>query len=408
MPTPTICIDSDFLGSSRHFVIDDGYTWSDSVPRGSWHLSGECKTAPTSRCLDTLLRLAAKPLPTLPHRYLKAMATLATGSHPPVAWQHAVPQVVYQKYFKNLIQETSSYFPDLPTDYYETVWTAGSRLLNSLKPAKVDVARWSQLSADPHGNATVVDSFKPGRTGYARPVTYNRFGTRTGRLTVEDGPNILTLKRECRDMLRSAFPDGTVCSLDFSALEVRIVLAAAGRSSSATDIYADIATNLFGGEVQRNVVKVAVISELYGVSRSALVARLQVSDDKVDKFIDVIKEHFKLRELRQQLKDELQASGRLRSRFGRPLVLAEGHDNLLINTYAQSTGVDVTMLGFDSVVRSLGTEGIRPLFVLHDALFLDVRGDRMRDVQACDAVSVTGYEDLFPLKLEIIHDTKNP
>jgi len=224
---------------------------------------------------------------------------------------------------------------------------------------------------------------------------------------VEDGPNILTLKKGCRDMLRSAFPDGTVCSLDFRALEVRVVLAAAGRSSSAVDIYADIASNLFDGEVERDVVKVAVISELYGVSRSALVARLQVSDAKVDKFIDVIKDHFKIRELRQKLKDELQASGRLHSKFGRPLVLTEGHDNLLVNTYAQSTGVDVAMLGFDSVVRSLGTEGVRPLFVLHDALFLDVRGDRMRDVEACDAVAVTGYEDPFPLKFESIHDVKN-
>lgn len=395
-----ICIDAALLGTERHFIVEDGFRWSESVPRGSWHLSGRYKTAPTSKCLDTLMRLVNSSSPQLPPQFIKAMSTLVTGSHEGhIMWQHVVPQKVFQNYFKNIVQETSSLFPTLPLDYYETVWAAGSRLLGSLKPAKVDPTRWAEI-AETQQNSQVIDSFKPGKTGYARQVIYNRFGTRTGRLTVEDGPGILTLKKDNRDMLRTSFPGGCVCSLDFRALEVRIVLAEAGTISSHDDIYDEIATRQFGGAIPRDVVKVAVISELYGVSRSALVARLQVSDSKVDAFIDVIRRHFKLAELRARLKEELHTNGRLRSRFGRPLFLEEGHDNLLVNTYAQSTGVDVAMLGFDSVVRTLGSEGVRPLFVLHDALILDVRGDRLADVKAVESVDVPTYEKKFPLKFE--------
>jgi len=329
------------------------------------------------------------------------MATIVTGSHEGhIMWQHSVPQGVFQNYFKNIVQETSTFFPSLPKDYYETVWTAGSRLLGTLKPAKVDVGRWSQHLSEHNQNSAVIESFRPGKTGYAPPVVYNRFGTRTGRLTVEDGPNILTLKKSHRDMLRSSFPGGAVCSLDFRALEIRILLDEAGVSSNAQDIYADIATNQFGGDIPRDVVKVAVISELYGVSRSALVARLQVSDAKVDAFIDVIRRHFMLPELRSRLKEQLRSSGRLHTKFGRPLFLEEGHDNLLVNTFAQATGVDVAMLGFDSVVRSLGTEGIRPLFVLHDALVLDVHPDKLQDVESQVSVIVPSYDTAFPLKFE--------
>jgi len=75
---------------------------------------------------------------------------------------------------------------------------------------------------------------------------------------------------------------------------------------------------------------------------------------------------------------------------------------LFVNTFAQSTGVDVSLLGFKSVMDRLGTDGVRPLFVLHDALIFDVRGDRLGDVEAIDSVEVPLYDARFPLKLEKI------
>jgi hypothetical protein len=219
---------------------------------------------------------------------------------------------------------------------------------------------------------------------------------------VVEGPNILVLKKTCRNMLRSSFEGGAVYSLDFRALEARIVLAEAGRSSAAEDMYDEVAQKLFGGRVTRDAVKVAVLAELYGISRSSLKTKLGVGDKEVDSFITAIRSHFKTDQLKIRLKEELTSTGKIRNRFGRPLGVPAGQDNLLVNTYAQSSGVDVSLLGFDAILKTLGTEGVRPLFVLHDALILDVSSERLKDVETLDSVAVPTYDGSFPLKLETL------
>jgi len=393
-------IDSSVLGTSRHIVGDaGGFTWSDAVPRDSWHLTGALKNAPSSRCLDTLFRLEGHVTSSVPQKYLTAMSHLTTGSMP-VPWQHALPQEAFRIFFRNVVQETQDVFSRLPFDYYETAWMPGSRVLSSLRPVRVDPEAMQRCLDEAGSNVATLEGFRPKRSGFAHPVTYDRFATRTGRLTVIEGPNILVLKKTCRGMLRSAFEGGAVCSLDFRALEARVVLAEAGRHSDAGDMYDDVARTLFGGSVSRDVVKVAVLAELYGISRSSLRARLGVGEKEVDGFITAVRTHFKTDKLRQRLKEELTSTGKIRNRFGRPLDVPAGQDNLLVNTYAQSTGVDVAMIGFDAVLRRLGDDGVRPLFVLHDAIILDVREDRMRDVEAVASVAVPSYDHEFPLKLE--------
>lgn len=393
-------IDSSLLGTTRHIVGDqDGYAWSDSVPRDSWHLTGGTKSSPSVKCLDTLHRLVGKTSPTVPDRYLTAMGHLVTGSVT-VPWRHAVPQEVFRIFFRNLVQETTDGFSDLPFDYYETAWTCGSRVLSSLRPVKVDPDVFGRCLEDAGVNSVTLEGFRPKRSGFARPVAYDRFATRTGRLTVSEGPNVLVLKKTHRRMMKSSFDDGVVCSLDFRALEARIVLAEAGRTAADGDMYDSIASDLFGGKVTRDAVKTAVLAELYGISRSSLKARLGVGDVEIDAFVSTIRSHFGTDDLRRRLKEELTSTGRIRNRFGRPLEVPPGQDNLLVNTYAQSSGVDVAMIGFDDVLRRLGDDGIRPLFVLHDAVVLDVRGDRIDDVKGVETAAVTSYERPFPLKFE--------
>jgi DNA polymerase I-like protein with 3'-5' exonuclease and polymerase domains len=121
--------------------------------------------------------------------------------------------------------------------------------------------------------------------------------------------------------------------------------------------------------------------------------------------MSVIRDYFKVESLRQRLKDQVGTSGKMLNRFGRPLNIPEGQDNLLVNSYAQSSGVDVAMIGFDSVLKRLGSDGIRPLFVLHDAIILDVHPNRLTDVRECTSVDITTYEKPFPLKFESLRDS---
>lgn len=381
-------------------MYDGGYEWSSSIPRDAWHLSGEMKTHPTAKCIDTLLRLVDHKTASLPDRYIKAMSLLVTGSSDPIPWQHVVPQSVFKQYFRNLVDGTVAEYSRLPYDYYEVAWTAGSRVFNALKPAKIDLDKYKAFTDGDAATMPAVESFRPGKTGYANAVEYDRFGTRTGRLTVKSGPNILVLRKDQRSFMRSAFSDGVICALDFKALEPHIVLYEAGLDTPEGDIYDGVNAALFDSQYDRNTIKTAIISELYGISKSSLGLRLQIHGEKLDKFISTIRRHFQTPHLKQRLKEELRTNGFLRNRFGRPLRLDLEQDNLLVNTFTQSSGVDVALLGFDAILQRLGADGVRPLFVLHDAIILDVRGDRIPDVQSCTSVPIPTYDKMFPLKFE--------
>ena len=394
-------IDSSVIGSSRHIVGDEeGFFWSDSVPRDAWHMTGNFKT---SRCLDTLLAIDGRAVTPVPERYMTMMRQLISGSlNESIPWRHVLPHDEFKIFFKNIVGETTAAFTGLPFDYYETAWVPATRVLSSLKTAKIDTAKL-QSHINSYGKTIpAIETFNPKRSGFSYPVTYDRFATRTGRLTVTDGPNILVLKKECRDIITSSWEGGTICYLDFRALEARIVLAEAGRYSCEEDLYEDIARAQFGGTIPRDTVKTAILADLYGISRSALKARLGISDTKLAAFIGAIEEYFGIDSLRTRLRNEHAESGLIRNRFGRPLHVPGGQDNLLINTYAQSTGVDVSMIGFDGILQKLGTDGIRPLFVLHDAIIIDVHPDRLSDVKSIKDIAVTGYEKSFPIKFDCV------
>jgi hypothetical protein len=130
-----------------------------------------------------------------------------------------------------------------------------------------------------------------------------------------------------------------------------------------------------------------------------------MSGEQLDKFIDRIRSYFRTPDLRRRIAEDLSSTGFIHNKYGRPLTVDDSSsEHLFVNTYAQSTGVDVSLLGFKAILDRLGTDGIRPLFVLHDALILDVRNDRIKDVECVSSIEVPGYTAPFPLKVETLHE----
>lgn len=396
------CISSDVLGSEKHMLVDQsGFATLDKIPPDVWTLS---KSIDFRRrlCLNSALRLNRSAVDALPpDKWVKAMSILTKND---VKWSNVLPPDEYKRFVKNLVKSILGNIEDLPQEYCRVTWSSCGDLLAALKPAKIDTALFRELSGGgvEHGGGAL-ESFRPGGGGFASPIHYDRFGTRTGRLTVASGPNILTLKKDHRKILRSFYADGKICYLDFSSLEARIILYEAGVRPTGDDIYKQISEDALGGRVSRDVTKVSVLSELYGISKAALGNRLSMSGKQLDDFVASIRNYFKTPELKARLKEEYSTRGKIRNKYGRPLFIDDpSADHLLVNTYAQSTGVDVSLLGFKSIVDTLGMDGIRPLFVLHDALILDVRGDRLPDVEAIQSIEVPGFEKSFLLKLEFI------
>lgn len=393
------CVDAGLLGTDRHLVCaDSGYTWRITVPSDTWHLSGHVKPD-SDWCLDTLMRLGKVELALAPPaRFINAMSLVQSGSNSPVPWQRVMPAAAHRAFVKGIIDQVAVAMARLPVDYYRATWVPGNAVIRSLQRARVNVARFKELVAAQVGNVKVVETFKPDSTGIAPSTTYDRFGTLTGRLTVTHGPGILTLKRDYRDLVIPAH-DGCVMSIDFAALEVRVLLYEAGRGCTEPDLYAMIAREL---GYDRKAVKGAVISELYGSSKFALGNALGIKGKELDSFVKRIKAYFNTPALLKRIKAQFYETGHVINRYGRPVLIDDPLDHIFINYYAQSSGVDVTLLGFSQIVRRLAIEapGVRPLFLLHDALILDVPKQYLEVVESIKAVTVPGYVQAFPLKVE--------
>lgn len=401
----SFCVDAGVLGTDRHLVCSDtGFTWRMTVPDGVWHLTGTIKPQ-NDRCLDSLLRLAGVTVDLSPPvRFVNAATLVLSGSvleglSPP--WSRMIPREAHRAFTKGIIDAVVVAMAQAPAGYFCDTWVPGNVVLRSLVPAKVDRARWQDLLDAGVGNARVVETFRPGADGFAGRTDYDRFGTLTGRLTVTGGPGILTLKREHRNILVPSTPGGRIVSIDFAALEARVLLYEAGRRCDDVDLYGSIAKEL-GGGITRKAVKGAVICELYGSSKAALGEALGIGGKELTDFVKRVRSYFNTAELLKRIKQQFVATGRIINRYGRPVSIDEPLSHIMINYYAQSTGADVALLGFSQVITRLVEQApeVRALYLLHDGMFLDVPENRLEQVMAIDHVYVPGYVQKFFLKVE--------
>lgn len=400
--TDTFCIAADVLGTPKDLLVTGkGFLFTGSPPPGAWRLSREPRT--DGRCLKTLAQLAGLELDAEPPRpFLRAMETCISGSlGTSVPWASAMPRRAHQSFTKGLVDRAVMLLNHPVRGYYEGTWATGEALLESLQPAYVDPEVWRTLSDPSVGNWRVVKSFSPDSMGRCPRVRYNRFGTRTGRLTVEAGPQILTLKREFRGMLRSRYGrEGCIVYLDFAALEPRILLYESGGRCDARDLYGHINSELFGGRMDREDIKKVVISELYGQNKWATGRRLGLAGRELDGFVNSVRGFFRPEQLLARVKKGYLQDGFVTNRYGRRVQVDEPIDRIFVNSYVQSTGVDVVLQGFHLVMNELRGSRVVPVFLLHDAVLLDCHRDELPRLREIDSVTVPGYVQKFYLSLQ--------
>jgi len=392
-----VTISSSVLGSKKNLLLsDDGATWTDKIQNDVWNFSGDMKRI-NDRCFDTALRLHnITDVPSVPEKYKKSMSLLMEGNPP---WSMILPRAQYKTFFDEIVSFVKKN-KSISTGYYTDAFVHGNKVLNLIKPVKTDAIKINEICGSSAINSQVVESFRPRAGGYAQPVSYDRFGTVTGRLIVDSGPNILLLKKDYRKILKPSHADGRIISMDFSSLEARILLYESGKNCEEFDLYEMLARQ-FGG-LPRAMVKAAVLSVLYGSSKGMVALHLGTTEEKISTLIRQIEDYIDTKILLKKLKQQHKSEGCITNKFGRKINIDRVQDNIFINYYAQSTGVDVSLIGFGKILEQLGTNGIRPIFVLHDALILDVHPDRLQDVADISKVNVPGYDQAFPIKIEEI------
>lgn len=236
----------------------------------------------------------------------------------------------------------------------------------------------------------------------ARPIRYSR-QTSTGRLTVLEGPRVLTLDKQYRDILASRYgAEGRVIQLDYVSLEPRVLLALTGKDAP-DDVYSILEERIPG--LERSEYKVAMMTVLYGGGIPRLTTLLGKKADPTH-VMDQIRDAFGLRVLEDQLRREYEITGMLTNFYGRVLKPKRSHPGYLVAAYVQSTAVDVALQGFRQIQQiAASLSGVHPIAIVHDALWLDVHLDAAEYNSRLSEAGekVPGLDMRFPLSQENIN-----
>ena len=350
-------------------------------PDSWWVSSGQSEALSLD---ESMLIFGANPPHIVTQQMRDAYGSLTTSSIP---WMQAIGKERYLSLVKRAHSTVDKWLQSETVCRYIDTHLSCRKMLMSLSPAAIDEREFESRRKSPS-----VESFLPVSGKLATVPKYSQ-ATQTGRLKVIDGPRILTISKQDRKVISSRFSGGRILQVDYVSLEPRVALYTAGVNPGGEDVYEWISKTVGGGH-SRSKVKVPTLSVLYGQGSR--------NDDPVSSSIrESIKKIFKVDELFERLKSDGNRNG-----FGRPL--EECEDRLLIPHYTQSTAVDVALLGFSSLLLDLGKHvgsGIVPIFVLHDALILDVAPEMYeflsRRVKEGVIVSPLGR---FPLSLGPIWD----
>jgi len=228
-------------------------------------------------------------------------------------------------------------------------------------------------------------------------IKYSLTSTISGRLIVSQGPNILTLPNRCRKIFNSKWSNnGKLLSVDFKNLEPRIVKKILG-DNVAYDIYSEILDQLeFKSEIDRSLIKKAVISVMYG--KTSPIEGISIERSSI--ILEKTKNYFNLESILEKAKNISNDEYRL-NYFGRPIHNKnEESDHKIINNFIQSSAVDVALKYFYEITNSLKHLKVRPLFLIHDAIVFDVCND---DFKEFENFVKKGYNDeslgYFPVEI---------
>lgn len=368
-----ILVHREFLGTPLHALLSDSML--------KWTSSEKCdliygaKKNPKS--IEPLLRLFQIEIPELvPKQFKRALHTCGDESPP---WQMIIPKRLYNKNLKAVLKSLSQAIIEIKDSKYCSVYLESNKLFQYLQPATLDIEKSKKIltSEDNH----IVRSILGMSEGTKCPIPiYDRVSTKTGRLTIKQGPQVLTLKKDYRDIFRANSSSAKLYEVDFSSLEPRVASNIAQRSPGK-DVYMSF-MEYAGINISRDAAKLAVLCSLYGAGKYNLQNQLKKQNSKVsaDFLIRKVKDYFSVNKLLTSLKSQAKESGFIKNYFDRPIIIDDARDSVLINNYLQSTAVDVSLMGFKKFCDDM-KDKIRPVFIIHDALFFELEDNYLSDVK---------------------------
>ena len=398
----TICIHRKLIGSDLHLISEGNrFRWSRDIPENAW-VCGFSDNQLLS--VDVLAKATEREIQIHPSEsHVIMWNLLRENGATDIPWHHALGSNRFQAHLEQLLYQIQRLLADYHDSYYTNEFVTIRQFLQGLGRCKIDSTSVSRILSDTSQRSGSLSSFLPEGDGLLSRPTYSQVASCSGRLTVTKGPSILTLRKDRRALLRSSKSDGTIVQVDFISLEPRVALSVADLDSP-TDIYENVRENVLGGRVSRKVAKIATISSLYGMSARKLSEMVGLdSTSEARAALRKIRNYFEIEKLEKELNQSATSDGAIESHYGRVMNIDDTSRHVLVNRFIQSTATDAALLGFRNLVKSIREKKINadPIFVIHDALVLDVERDNLRSFIK-DPISLPGLKGNFPIALEII------
>ncbi len=332
----------------------------------------------------------------VPEEYRKSFEEC--GYEGDVPWSFVIPSASYKRRVKQFLSELSEALEEIDSSQYSSFFCETNALFTMLRPAHIDRHLCTSLLSQ-NDNHILSSILKMSNSDGKVPVPlYNRVSTKTGRLVIKSGPQILTMKKEHRAVLKPSRPDNALYEIDFTSLEPRVALNIAGRDCNK-DVYTSFAESS-GLGVTRDVAKLAVLCSLYGAGKYRLESVLRKDNSKVTSaaLMKAVREYFSVDDLSKALRDQA-GEGYITNYFGRPIAVDDVRDSTLVNNFLQSTAADVAIAGFLDFCKKM-KDVVDPLFVIHDALVFEASPKHLPYITK---YVDNGYESSeignFPLKI---------
>ena len=291
-----------------------------------------------------------------------------------------------QEEFLNHKEELLNHINSLDKENYLDKLNLYFDLFDKIQKPKVNLIAYKAINSVETNQtiSSVLKQFKP-QNGFSRKANYDNSKNISGRLTVNNSPNILVLPKRCRNIFESRFNNGKLLSIDFQNLEPRFCLKIVGKNIDG-DIYETI-NNMLDFDIDRSIIKRAIISVLYGASHENL---RNISANKAVKIFEIIKDHFELDYL-YEISSKIDKQNVRRNFYGRPIWnLNEKRNNVVINNYVQSSAVDIALLYFSEITNILDLNKAVPIFIIHDAIVFDIEKDYVNEFKS---IIMKGYND---------------
>jgi hypothetical protein len=214
-------------------------------------------------------------------------------------------------------------------------------------------------------------------------VSYNLFGTVTGRLTTQRDSNpILTMKAKFRELIKPT--NDWFVSLDYNGAEVRTFLSLSGHKQPQEDIHSWNMRYLYGGfPVNREEAKVRFFSTLYNMNDISLNGSVYS---------------------REAVLSEFYKDGKISTPTGRQI---EVEKNKALSYLIQSTTSDLTLDRAVALDKALEDTRSKVAFIVHDEVMLDIAEEDKEKIPHLKSIFENNSLGKFMVNIRAGKDCRN-